>query len=62
MQITWTNCEDEMPPDDHLICKDADGDSHITHGLLVKEYYDDYVVSNMQWTPFTQEKWECLNE
>lgn len=65
MQITWTNCADEMPPD---------GDSEIIIGRVddpaviltpANEIYydmDSNKRNEWQWTEYTQEKWEYLNK
>lgn len=64
MQITWTNCADEMPPDDdtlviirwgvleqHRIEPGSD-----SHKLLEEKE----VFNNRYWTLYTSEKWEKL--
>lgn len=68
MVINWRNCADEMPPHRKnfklILISDADGKYHILDGMFVnldpaKEYA---LMFNEQWTEFTQEKWDYLNQ
>jgi len=64
MQITWTNCAEQMPPDDGdfgLILRDSVGTSRTTGSYV---HYDYGVVIDLdaEWTEFTKEKWEELND
>lgn len=73
MNITWTNCADEMPPDDdreilvkrvgHYHANSANTDQLIL--TPANEIGFDIDMSNLdywQWTEFTPEKWEKLNK
>lgn len=59
VEITWTNCADEMPPDDYVICR-----SYVTNGTIkyhkIRGELFNPNSGNWQWTKFTQEKWEEL--
>lgn len=56
--ITWTNCAEQMPPDDAEIIVHAFGchTRHLGADLQVWKLYD-----HIYWTPYTKEKWEDLN-
>jgi len=63
--ITWTNCADEMPPDDDreiLIRKVGCVDSIQTPANEI--YYDinDEELHRWEWAPYTPEAWEELNK
>ena len=58
IEITWTNCADEMPPDGMRVIILAFGEymKMTWCGELSR------VASNKtEWTPYTDEKWEELN-
>ena len=62
MQITWTNCAEQMPPDDKdVICKSYVTDGSIKYTKVVGALFK-LTTENWQWTEFTKEKWEALNK
>lgn len=62
MQITWTNCADEMPPETTRVILRPKEFPIATTGLSY------FLVNNTEdrrfweWTEFTKEKWEKLND
>lgn len=64
--MVWNNCADEMPPAAMRVITDAEGYYNITTG---KDLHDtasfreieQKSMSHLQWTEYTQEKWEKLN-
>lgn len=65
MQVTWTNCADEMPPDGYKI-------DIIVRSIATKE---PKIISTRvahllmpsgnsmaEWTPYTPEKWKELHK
>ena len=66
-EITWTNCADEMPPDDATRVISAVGDSkpYAVSGSLVRAEYlrwKNVSYVPVTWTEFTPEKWEELKK
>jgi hypothetical protein len=72
MNIEWTNCSEQMPPDNAKLIVTL-SDTFRTKGYeyniwqsdeLKKELMDRKFrwASHTLWTPFTQEKWEFLNK
>lgn len=66
-EITWTNCDDEMPPDDATKVISAVGDSkpYAVSGSLVRAEYlrwKNVSYVTVTWTEYTPEKWEELNK
>ena len=66
-EITWTNCDDEMPPDDATRVISAVGDSkhYAVSGSLVRAEYlrwKNVSYVPVTWTEFTPEKWGYLNK
>lgn len=59
MQITWTNCADQMPLDDEDIIVSACGYFTIHEGLDLKYWLS---VDHVKWTPYTPEKWKELDK
>ncbi len=66
-KITWTNCVEQMPPDDEnfkLIYKGfkdpiTEGNTGSDFNLLGREYC---IKFGLEWTPYTEEKWEALTK
>lgn len=66
-KITWTNCADEMPPDDanKVISVVGDSKPYAVSGSLVRSEYlrwKNVSYVPVTWTEFTEEKWEGLNK
>jgi len=63
MQIIWTNCAEQMPPDDESFIIEINGTLFWAGaiGNRLKEMIDHYKDS-ARWTEFTEEKWEELNK
>ena len=59
MQITWTNCAEQMPPDHIDVIVKANGYETIHTGSDLKAWLG---IEHVQWTEFTEEKWEELNK
>jgi hypothetical protein len=68
MQITWTNCADEMPPDDEttIICTYGGGMIDKMHAMIFHAAVNLSRKMNGEtyigWTPYTEEKWKELNK
>ncbi len=65
MNITWTNCADEMPPDDEteiIIRHVEDKEPILTPANEVFYDIDTLYKECWEWTEFTPEKWKHLNE
>ena len=63
-EITWTNCAEKMPPNDSdlgLILRDSVGTNRTT-GICVNYDYGFVIDLDAEWTIYTGEKWEYLNE
>lgn len=62
MQVTWTNCADQMPPDD-VILNDIGG-CILIHKKSELTMYESILLNNFafRWTPYTEEKWEELTK
>lgn len=66
-ETTWTNCADQMPPDDIVIAR-VGGDtekSFRVHGRLVSEEYNrwkHFSAVPTYWTPYSDEKWKELSK
>ena len=62
-EITWTNCADEMPPDDRtrVIIKIYDG-YIVDHASWFTKYRRTLVADLARWAPYTPEKWRELND
>ena len=64
-EITWTNCADEMPPDDEteiIIRHVEDKELILTPANEVFYDIDTLYKDVWEWTEFTEEKWEELNK
>jgi len=66
-EITWTNCADEMPPDDdtYVIAIVGDSKPDSVAGSLVRSEYlkwHHWSMVSVIWTPYTPEKWKGLNK
>lgn len=59
MQINWTNCADEMPPDDAEIIVSACGYFTIHEGSDLKRWLS---TDHVKWTEYTPEKMEMMEE
>jgi len=60
---TWIKCSDQMPPDDdcEFICRNKDNSKlHTRHGMVMNIFIDNYINTNIEWTPYTKELWEEL--
>jgi len=57
-EIIWTNCEDELPPHDMRVIVKAYGEYMKFHW---NEGLNKIVTNKTDWTPYTPEKWEFLN-
>ncbi len=69
MQIKWTNCADEMPPDDKtkiIAIFIPNGGHMINHGYILNNVLKIINCTSQKhqwkWAPFTPEKWEYLNK
>ena len=66
MQITWTNCADEMPPYEPIIVVNLlDMRIRMSHGESLAFYiHREWRVKrrHFEWTEFTEEKWEELKK
>ena len=60
MEIIWTNCADEMPPDGCVICRSYVSNGAIKYHKVLGELFN-LTTENWQWTPYTPEKWKELN-
>lgn len=62
-KITWTNCAEQMPPDESVVIVDHNGKFNIHRGV---ELWAQVVVygdpHNYKYTEFTPEKWKELNK
>jgi len=65
MQITWTNCGDELPPHEEIIIRyQLDAPKLFDGSKLTDSFariFSDLLKKTV-WTRFTQEKWEFLNK
>ena len=64
-EITWTNCADEMPPDDNteiIIRHIEDKEPILTPANEVFYDIDTLYKECWEWTEFTEEKWEELKK
>jgi len=65
-EITWTNCAEQMPPDDEteILIRPINDNSELILSPAIEVFYDiDAVYKDMwEWTEFTKEKWEELNK
>ena len=64
-EITWTNCADEMPPDDNteiIIRHIEDKEPILTPANEVFYDIDTLYKECWEWIEFTPEKWEKLNK
>ena len=64
-EITWTNCADEMPPDDNteiIIRHIEDKEPILTPANEVFYDIDTLYKECWEWTEFTEEKWESLKK
>ena len=63
MNINWTDCADEMPPDDEteIIVRHVE-DKELILTPVNEVFYDiDTLYKDVwEWTEFTEEKWEEL--
>ena len=66
MQITWTNCADEMPPDDKtlVIVNIADKQTTINtgHKLHILCQPTSKLFKVTKWCHYTPEKWKGLTK
>lgn len=62
-EITWTNCAEQMPPEDktRVIIKVYDG-YIIDHGEWFRRYKSTLIAESASWTLYTPEKWKELNK
>lgn len=63
MNITWTNCAEQMPPEDKTrVIVATHGNYIIDHGTWFAYYKRTLIKDRAKWTEFTKEKWEELNK
>lgn len=63
MQITWTNCAEQMPPDEQTKIIINDGNNYyIFEGYMIHIGWMKAVAINHKWTEYTPEKWKELNK
>lgn len=63
MQITWTNCAEQMPPDDETeIILRCYGILTHTNGMTALRVHLNPYAGYTKWTEYTEEKWEYLNK
>jgi hypothetical protein len=62
-EIIWTNCADEMPPNDEIrvIMWIYDG-CFVYAGNWFTKYERTLIADQAKWTLYTDEKWEELNK
>ena len=57
MNITWTNCAEQMPPDHIDVIVKANGYETIHTGSDLKAWL---CIEHVQWTEFSEEKWALI--
>lgn len=65
MNIEWTKCSEQMPPDDDndVILHDIGYSYSIATGSDVNKWADCITPKQvMEWTPYTEEAWKELNK
>lgn len=69
MQITWTNCAEQMPPNTMKFKLIYRVNSEITFGFgtafnVIADIHPRWeeVKCKFEWTPYTDEKWKELNK
>ena len=61
-EITWTNCAEQMPPDDVVvIVKSWTGHLIRLTNYSLRSSTSIYGAENYWWTNFTKENWDELN-
>jgi len=62
-EINWTNCAEQMPPDDEMIVIVNHSNEYKLHRAMELwaqiTIYGDHTTYT--WTPYLKEKWEYLN-
>lgn len=66
MQIAWTNCAEQIPPDDEqvksIVSPPYGQRCYIGNGCLLNSIVNRVANPNgYMWTPYTPEKWRYLN-
>jgi len=68
MNIEWTLCSERMPPDDEsrVICRFIPPVTAPIRKCMGRNIWQFVEIrktnpKKIEWTPFTQEKWEFLN-
>lgn len=64
LQITWTNCTEQMPPSTGEIIIKSDSEQRVAEFIKLDTENCVFFHSDVtwQWTPYTPEKWEALNK
>lgn len=65
MQITWTNCAEQMPPDYEIIIQYKNDAPKLFDGSRFTEQLArlfPQLMRDTKWTEFTEEKWKALNK
>ena len=65
VEITWTNCAEQMPPDIEIIIQYKNDQPKLFDGSRFTESFVRIlpdIIRNTKWTEYTPEKWKEINK